>query len=162
MLGVCVVPVFYYYYFFLFWEKQCVWDDNDYWTTTTPKMSNKHNFCYIMGKHTMASLKSCCCPSEPPSAALSSKGMALILTAMFPLIVPLWTVRVEVTQLAHIDLPSPSAVIAAPESDVLRGSWVEKDKRESETLITETVPLTEPRFKSLKGQNGDKAEFQSH
>lgn len=78
---------------------------------------------------------------------------------MFPLIVPLWTVRVEVTQLAHIDLPAPFAVIAAPESDVLRGSWVEKDKRESETLITETVPLKEPRFKSLKGTTVIKQNF---
>lgn len=70
---------------------------------------------------------------------------------MFSLIVPLWTVRVEVTQLAHVDLATPPAVIAAPESDVLRGSWEEKDKRELETLITEMVSLKEPRFVLLKG-----------
>lgn len=78
---------------------------------------------------------------------------------MFPLIVPLWTVRVEVTQLAHIDLPVPFAVIAAPESDILRGSWAEKDKRESEFPIIERVPLKVPRFKSLKGTTVMKQNF---
>lgn len=60
---------------------------------------------------------------------------------MFSLIIPLWTVGVEVTQLAHIDFAALLAVIEAPKSDVSRGFWEVKHKRTSETLIIETFLL---------------------
>lgn len=63
---------------------------------------------------------------EPLSASLcplASLCSAVILTAGLALIIPLWAIRSEVTQLAQADILTLPAVVAALQGDISRGLW---------------------------------------